>query len=488
MMKTRTKHRSRAHKIIPGILLSLLSVIGCAWGTLNGPGSSTVSTPTGGVLVTAINKEATKVWFDLDKEYTGEWKVYTEAEGGAALTTVSADTEIEDGKVSLVLESADGPIAPRTYYVSLKREGKAESNRFALWGGPLVDPNPMSLAKRFRLAERGYGIPDALPVYHGGTEIDGVSAVFNLLHGYLQDVRNSVIPNTTDPLKNYKVPGILLGDWVDLPSLTLEGYPNISDQYPGAAESYYPLNLTNVLIPDGRPLSGTPLLRLIVVGNNSFHSRGTYWLSDENARKYNDATPHLVFQFQNVPTGTDVNYTTSQGQNTAAVPGTASMNDWSGATNTGGYGASGMRKYLTPVSGVDGSGRYLAGLTGAGVPESVLFAPKRYVANGSHGDANKAEEIQDLVWLPTMREMTGGDFGANTTYETEANQARLEYYDTNDKREKGRIWTTAYRGYFYWTASPSSGSRFCIIYGNGSGTLQDEASQAHGVAPAFCVW
>jgi hypothetical protein len=410
--------------------------------------------PEGDGLLTAINGDATEVYFTLDQEYTGTWKVYTRAEGGDASATVTASFSMVNSEPILTLKSAS-PISPRAYYVSVTEADKGESGRLALWGAPLTNDTAMNLAARFRIPET------ALSAGAGG-----VSAVFNVLHAYLRDAG-------AVPMNDYRVSAIVLGDWVDLPSLTLAGYSNISAGYPGVAESYYPLNLTNIPVPNA-PVSGSTLLRLIVVGNNSFHSRGTYWL-DAVARAYNDGTPHLVFQFQNIPSS---GLNLDNGMGGKDVPGLAKMN--AGETNAGGYGASGMRQYLT--------NNYLTGLIGAGVPEAVLFAPKRYVAK----DNAAAEEIQDLVWLPTMREMTGdNNGGSNGTYETQANQARLEYYDTAEKRKKGLLWDTAWTNNCYWTASPSTGrygtNWFCFIYAGNGNASDCSAAITFGVVPAFCV-
>jgi hypothetical protein len=454
MMQTRTKHRSRAHKIIPGTLLFLLSVIGCAWGTLNGPGSSFVSTPAGGVLVTAINADATEVTFDLDKEYTGAWKVYTKAEGGAALTTVSADSEIKDGKPVLVLESEDGPIVPRTYYVSLTREGKAESNRLALWGEPRVDPNPMSLAKRFGLAERG--IPDALP-----DGADGVSAVFNLLHGHIASVGAGGAGNT--------IPGILLGDWIDLPSLSVAAY--------GGGGGF---TATDAEVPGhGR------LLRLLVVGNNSFNtdraqaidaqyglysSPGEAYNPADDIKDHNNGTPHVVFQFQNL-------FDTRR---------------MDGIDNQG-YAGCDIRPYLTPVDGDADSGKFLTGLTDAGLPADCLFAPIQYTVNAEGGGNTR---IQDKVWLPTMRELFWKDPSVlikdfRPDREDPDWQPRLEYYTSNETRKKGKLnpgddytWTSStYRDY-------ANGHGFCVFNAStgtiGSPDYSDGGSNGW-VCPAFCV-
>jgi hypothetical protein len=141
--------------------------------------------------------------------------------------------------------------------------------------------------------------------------------------------------------------------------------------------------------------------------------------------------------------------------------------------------------------------------------DGVLWAPVRYVST-KDGEANK---IEDLVWLPTEREMYEGGIiptkGGTTTYgpysvttdETASNQARLEYYrvidgDPNDRRAK--FWTgtvssdstvvTDFSAYWYWEASPYSGSTssFCDVGSDGAGG-SFSAGISEGCAPAFCV-
>jgi hypothetical protein len=167
----------------------------------------------------------------------------------------------------------------------------------------------------------------------------------------------------------------------------------------------------------------------------------------------NDGTPHVVFQFQNVPVERRMNKV---------------------STNTGGYAASEMRAYLT--------GNFLAGLTVAGVPDSVLWAPMRYVVNGGSGANNT---VTDKLWLPTEREMLGSRTSSDNMYETAANQARLEYYGDNDKRKK---YKSGSNSEWYWAASPAAPGATSFCYVNDAGlTTFAGAIAAGGCAPAFCV-
>jgi hypothetical protein len=224
----------------------------------------------------------------------------------------------------------------------------------------------------------------------------------------------------------------MLGDWIDLPHLTVQG-----DAGGGAIDTD-----NTGLGQNGK------LLRLIVVGIDSF------------AATNRDASAHVVFQFQN-------------------VPGTHRMN--ASNTNSGGYKNSEMRAYLT--------GNFLWGLLAAGVPEGALYAPVRHIANGGGQGASAADALTDRLWLPTERELFGRNWGSNETYETAANQARLEYYDNANKRIKyGRDGNTTWNTTWWREASPSAGSaaNFCGASGAG-GASGATASAVGGCAPAFCV-
>ncbi|MDR1636932.1 MAG: caspase family protein [Treponema sp.] len=250
----------------------------------------------------------------------------------------------------------------------------------------------------------------------------GVTAAFNAVHDFLQTCNSGNAQGRKERITRR----IRLGDWIDLPRLTVQG-----DVGGGA------INTDNVdLGKNGK------LLRLIVVGIDSF------------AATNRDAPAHVVFQFQN-------------------VPGSRRMN--TSYTNAGGYKASEMRRYLTAS--------FLRGLLTAGVPEGVLYAPTRYIANGGPG-ATAADALADRLWLPTERELFGANKSSNRTWETAANQTRLEYYENNSRRIK----YNAEGSEWWWEASPDSGSAqyFCgvNIYG---AAFTSFADSVNGFAPAFCV-
>jgi hypothetical protein len=261
------------------------------------------------------------------------------------------------------------------------------------------------------------GVTDAVRVVVPST----VTAAFNTVHDFIA---------STDGSTGAISAVISLGDYIDLDSLTVAAYNG-----QGA-----------VSVPSNTDLGDNgKLLRLIVVGINSFHSNGTYTVTD------NDTTPHVVFQFQN-------------------VPGTRRMEATS--TNANGYTDSEMKQYLV--------GNYLAGLTAAGVPNTVLWAPKRYARNGAD---TGADVIEDTLWLPTELEMRGARTFSSATYETAANQARLEYYTTNALRIKYMSDNSAM---YFWLASVNSASFFCHSETGGTAGY-NYATAAFGCAPAFCV-
>jgi hypothetical protein len=305
---------------------------------------------------------------------------------------------------------------------------------------------PSSLIVRVHYCASPVSIKERLGLSTGAA----VQTVFYALHGFIQG----------GGLSTGK---IQLGDWIDLDSLKVEAYGD-----GGAIDDGEEGPLPNDDLGGDKGY----LLRLIVVGINSFQSgRGRNPNGDE-APTYNgdtnglytiavnDGTPHVVFQFQNIP----VQYPMY-------------------ASSSGNYRDSDMRRYLTKVYGDDGtlieeSGNFLEGLYHAGVPENVLWAPKRYVARA--GTGQDVDEIEDLLWLPTVREFCGGGDGyRNTGAETDENQAFLEY------REKAWLKYAVDGSTRYWLSS-LTGSDFAINTGNG-GLGSRPATVSRGVAPAFCV-
>jgi hypothetical protein len=282
--------------------------------------------------------------------------------------------------------------------------------------------SPMDLKTRFGITTSG---------------IAGVTEAFNAVHWLINT------PKAGDDFTSV----IQLGDWVDLDSLTVAPYN--SDGAISATDQD--------IDPDAIPNSGdeSRLLRLIVVGKNSFNG-----INGNN-------TPHVVFQFQN-------------------LPGTRQMNATD--TNVDGYAASEMQTYLT--------GNFYTGLTAAGVPDQHVWAPSRRVWNGftqAEKDGNASSSTNstvdtitgDKLWLPTEWEMFGTNYRSSSTYEDSANQAHLVYYTDDNSRLK---YISSSEPKSYWEASPhdTDYTNFCCVRFDGSAYSTD-ASDATGCAPAFCV-
>ncbi|MDR2865439.1 MAG: Ig-like domain-containing protein [Spirochaetaceae bacterium] len=279
--------------------------------------------------------------------------------------------------------------------------------------------------------------------------VAGVAETFSRLHIYLQS-RQKQVGSIRDV--------IMLGDYIDLPFLHVAGYPD-DDTTPGygkIALDYADTTITNKNV-----------LRLIVVGINSFNAQGEYGGSGNMEPGGPDpAMAHIVMQFLDLPLS-------SRRMNKER-------------TSIGGYAMCEMRQYLVDYK--RSGGNFSRGLEAAGVPVTTdsIWAPKRYVSAGGL-DATAADLIEDKLWLPTDREMFGTYNNNSTSYETVANQARLEYYADSSLRVKK---TTEGTASYYWNASPRSGQNinFCIISAGGSPTGSSEANVlTNGIAPAFCV-
>jgi hypothetical protein len=276
---------------------------------------------------------------------------------------------------------------------------------------------------------------------------DGVDAAFHELKAFISKGRLESMPDV-----------ISTGDWIDLEAdLTVLAY--------NGSGGFEAVNSKVTPSPLPFPEYEGSTLRLIVVGINSF--REEKGVDEQYTVTENNGVDHVVFQFQNLPVERRMN------------PGPSD-------TNAGGYAKSEMRKYLVPVDGAEGSGNFLAGLITAGVPEDVLWAPARYVANGGSEDATGFDKINDILWLPTEWEMLGDRVFSSEDYETVENQARLEYYNSKDRCKK--YLKTDPGVHFYWDASPKSSdsASFCDVDSSGGGNSYN-ASYNAGVAPAFCV-
>jgi hypothetical protein len=260
--------------------------------------------------------------------------------------------------------------------------------------------------------------------YTSATTAD-VNNTFIAVKAYINNSGVSASDTTT---ANAKMGVIALGDYVDLPSLSVAAYGDGGGAFTNANE------------------------RVQVVGVNSYTKNG-------NSGK------HLVFQFKDIMVSRRMNATD---------------------TNAGGYAASEMRKYLTTVSGDNNSGKFLAGLLAAGVPQSALWAPNRVIGGAS------SITVTDSVYLPTVWEVaetnnsTGSNSVAITANEGTGNQGRLTIYGAGSGGNNSRVKDST----LYWLASASTkygrSSSFCVVdyYGVAS---DNNASFASGIAPAFCV-
>lgn len=301
----------------------------------------------------------------------------------------------------------------------------------------LADPDVVDPAiVDYTIVDRTNG-PQDLKIRFGITTPGkpGVTAVFNALHSLI------AAPKEGDDFSTI----IQLGDWIDLASLTVAG-----DAGGGA------ISLTTGAVSS--EYSGS-LLRITVIGKNSF-----------NGINENGTTGHVVFQFQNIP-----GYHRQQAQN-YSDPATGYLN-------------SEIRAYL--------NSNFLAGLTAAGVPDTILWAPKRKVENFTNisEDSNvvtlvppNLQEMADKLWLLTAYEMYGEE-DKKFNVETAANQADFSsYYDSQEMMLKYGTGVSD-----YWLASSYNDSRptrgIYRTYIESSGNFRDttQLGNEYGIVPAFCV-
>jgi hypothetical protein len=324
----------------------------------------------------------------------------------------------------------------------------------------VVDPGNLSIREKFGIKS---------------TSDLSVTEAFSTLHTFIQAGGLNLDPPVIRP-----------GDYIDLARLQIEEY----DGAGGVDVVNLPIVRESDRLPYPKYEGG--LLRLIVAGVNSFHSRDEYKAPPEN-----DAVPHVVFHFQNIPMSYPMELCEGLG-----------------------YAETMVRRYLAPVEDAEGSGVFLRGLIEAGVPEEFVWAPTRYITErGEHScenwseewkekhgfvPAGKAQTIRDKVWLPTYHEVNGsaGASGAyylgagrvhgypNPKYETAENQAKLDYYyeGSNKLVKHGADSSVSH----YWLASPGDEKQFCFFYIHESGGIYADgfplvSGFVAGIAPAFCV-
>jgi hypothetical protein len=281
---------------------------------------------------------------------------------------------------------------------------------------------------------------------------EGVEATFRALHDYLEFLRTEVGEDAINELKVENF--IRLGDYVDLPFLTVDGYQGADDTEPLGVIN----EEKNIYLGDNKGW----LLRIIVVGRNSFNpgaAGNRYYKGGVE-----EAMPHLVMQFQNLPVK-------------RGMSGTGPM----------AYKGSDMRKYLVKVSDPEvlEEGNFTKGLIMAGVPmaDDIIWAPNREISNTAQ---DGVDPIKDKLWIATEWELFGVGIMSNHTLENQYNQTFLEYYLQEGSKVKYPQTSPA----DYWTASPVAGdTSYFLVMINGT-TLREfylNSNTSGGVAPAFCV-
>jgi hypothetical protein len=331
----------------------------------------------------------------------------------------------------------------------------------SLYPFTVVDPTAEDLSIKF-------GVTSA-----GTTTEKHVNNTFKVIHAYLASVPAvDQASLTAEIIATAHRPGvktmpaglatklgvIKLGDYIDLTSLSVEGYTANGAASDGQGDG----ELVDLQDKD--------LLRLMVVGVNTFNEgQGGDYTGNGNGTR-----PHLVFQFKNMPSARRVNPT----------------ND-----NTGGYAVTEMREYLFDANADGVGGNFTKGLVAAGVPmdTNIVWGPKRCVSNGGGGSgtpvgadgyATAADVLEDKLWLPTEWEMLGMNYSSSMTYETKENQARLAYYKDAPSRVKSGHTDD------FVLASPASLAANSFVYMIKSGAPFGgayNASTVFGCIPTFCV-
>jgi uncharacterized repeat protein (TIGR02543 family) len=272
------------------------------------------------------------------------------------------------------------------------------------------------------------------PEGYTSSSAEDVTETFLSVQAYIHKPAVSASGSDQNAMLGY----IALGDYVKLPSLVVASYPS-----GGGA-----LNVSNTVAA--------------VVGISPYKG-----IND------NGNDEHLAFLFKDVLVKRRMN---------------------SSHTNNGGYAATEMRKYLTAVDGDANSGKFLAGLITAGVPNSVFWNPRRVIGNPA---GVSASELQDLVFLPTIWEISGGtkytQAGSSSNIaggEGSANQGRFTAYRSGTAGNTDRKKTFNNAADYYCLASSatysSSTTHFTCIFPDGT-TGYYTAATTRGITPAFCV-
>jgi uncharacterized repeat protein (TIGR02543 family) len=374
-------------------------------------------------------------------------------EGGLPGTTLDADT----GMLTVDPNETANQLTVRATSTSAEDlSGTAVMNFY-----PMKD-----LAVKFGITEKhsGTGNYDDIQKPTITTKED-VTNVFNAVSAYIKD--NAAF-GTANSL-------IQLGDYIDLPALTVAYYQTSGAGGGGFSSTNTWLSYATNRNVNFNGWSRGYTLRLVVAGINTFNS-----LNGNNE-------PHVVFHFR-------------------SVVGPRRMN--SSNTNTSGYAGSEMRKYLTDIADDANSGKFLAGLVAAGVPSNVIWAPTRTVSASN----STVTTVTDKVWLPTMWELTGASNGTNAA-EDGTNQVQFPLYNPNQypsitfmSPQDGNVYThswfdrgiaSASLGSVWWTGSPTAGNAASFRSFSSASTPNDSVngfpSNSNAalttvyISPAFCI-
>jgi hypothetical protein len=267
--------------------------------------------------------------------------------------------------------------------------------------------------------------------YDGSFDTDDVAETFTAIKDYIGNTN----PETAGEGKSMRLGAIKTNDYVQLKVKV--------DAYNGAGA------IVGVFY-DG------VVVKAEVVGINTYAGKND-----------NDSGAHVVFRIRTNPEHFDGHQ--------------RRMN--ATGTNAGGYGASEMRKYLTPEADVAG-GKYYAGLLAAGVPPAVFWKARRVIGK----TASTTEILEDSVFLPTEYELTG----TNTFSASESTGGRLNAFQTNE--DIGWAWfaSPAVTGDGRYYVDCTVSNAFCIHVlfpgnPNSIGIFGYKANEPLPFAPAFCV-
>jgi len=270
------------------------------------------------------------------------------------------------------------------------------------------------------------------------TGAEGVRGTFTALHYYLGSL--------ADPADALNV--LQTGDYILLPTLNVAVNPK-TNPMPGYINS------------ENNGYINQSGLKVVIVSINPYLNKNG-----------NGNTAHVIFDFEKTLTAHSMNY----------------LGGDKAGDNSGGYKASELRKYLIPYDG--GCGNFLAGLIDSGVPEDVLFPVKRYIWGGTGSE--EADLIEDKVWLPSEREITGENVKSSGKYETADNQAHFEWFNEDTYKK------TNYSGSStqYILASPcavsTSGTEnkldFCIMNYKSPFSKSSGSCYPRPVCPFFAVY